>query len=414
MITGFIPMATPLCFGLNESFFLLIFFFHPLPFRVFSMTSAFSFERVVTDPCGARVGRLHTSHGVVDTPIFMPVGTQATVKAMTPEELKGVGVQIVLANTYHLFLRPGADIIARLGGLHRFMNWDRPILTDSGGYQVFSLGSLCKISEEGALFQSHIDGSRHFLRPEEAIAVQEKLGSDIMMQLDECPPADAGRERVASAMALSLRWAARCKAARDPEKPGRALFGIMQGGIDEGLRRESAAGLVDLGFDGYAMGGLSVGETRQSMLAVLAYAPHLLPVDKPRYLMGVGKPEDIVDAVACGVDMFDCVLPTRNARNGQLFTRRGPFNIKRSQNREDPGPIDPHCGCETCTRYSRAYLRHLFVNREILGLRLMTLHNLHYYLDLAAAMKNAIHRGNFTSFQQSFHSTLAGAGDATY
>ncbi|MBF0173735.1 MAG: tRNA guanosine(34) transglycosylase Tgt [Magnetococcales bacterium] len=372
------------------------------------MTSAFSFELMATDPCGARMGRMHTAHGMVETPIFMPVGTQATVKAMTPGELKGVGAQIVLANTYHLFLRPGADQVARLGGLHRFMNWDRPILTDSGGYQVFSLGALCRIREEGAMFQSHIDGSKHFLSPEAAIGVQETLGSDIMMQLDECPPADAPRERVAAAMALSLRWAARCKQARNPEKSDRALFGIMQGGIDEGLRRESAAGLVDLGFDGYAMGGLSVGESRATMLEVLSYAPQQLPVNQPRYLMGVGKPEDIVDAVACGVDMFDCVLPTRNARNGQLFTRKGPFNIKRSENRDDPGPIDPYCGCETCQQYSRAYLRHLYTTREILGLRLMTLHNLHFYLDLTRAMKNAIRQNRYSGFQRAFHQALAG------
>ncbi|HIJ82999.1 MAG: tRNA-guanine transglycosylase [Magnetococcales bacterium] len=372
------------------------------------MSDPFSFELVATDPCGARMGKVHTAHGTVETPIFMPVGTQGTVKAMTPGELKGVGAQIVLANTYHLFLRPGHEIVGRLGGLHRFMNWDRPILTDSGGFQIFSLGALCKISEEGALFRSHIDGSKHFLSPENAVSVQETLGSDIMMQLDECPPADARLSQVESAMALSLRWAGRGKSARDPEKSNRALFGIMQGGIHEGLRRESAFGLVDLGFDGYAMGGLSVGESREAMLGVLSYAPHLLPLDKPRYLMGVGKPEDIVDAVACGVDMFDCVLPTRNARNGQLFTRQGPFNIKRAENREDAGPVDRRCGCETCRHYSRAYLRHLYVNREILGLRLMTLHNLFYYLDLAHAMKEAIGQGRFISFQKAFHRALAG------
>ncbi|MBF0109576.1 MAG: tRNA guanosine(34) transglycosylase Tgt [Magnetococcales bacterium] len=372
------------------------------------MSSPFSFESIATDPCGARLGRLHTAHGIVETPIFMPVGTQATVKAMTPGELENLGARIVLANTYHLFLRPGAERIARLGGLHRFMNWQRPILTDSGGYQVFSLGPLCRISEEGALFHSHIDGSRHFLSPEEAIRVQETLGSDIMMQLDECPAGDAPRERVAAAMALSLRWGARCKSARDPEKSDRALFGIMQGGSDESLRRESAAGLVDLGFDGYAIGGLSVGESRATMMAVLSYAPQLLPSEKPRYLMGVGKPEDIVDAVALGVDMFDCVLPTRNARNGQLFTRKGPFNIKRAENRDDPGPIDPCCGCDACRHYSRAYLRHLYIGREILGMRLMTLHNLHFYLDLTRAMKDAIRRKGFTAFQRAFHGALAG------
>ncbi|HAT50448.1 MAG TPA: tRNA guanosine(34) transglycosylase Tgt [Alphaproteobacteria bacterium] len=368
----------------------------------------FSFELLATDPSGARAGRIHTPHGVIDTPIFMPVGTQATVKAMTPDELKGVGAQIVLANTYHLFLRPGAEIVAHLGGLHRFMNWDRPILTDSGGYQVFSLGKLCKINEEGALFQSHIDGSRRFLSPEEAIRVQETLGSDIMMQLDECPPGDAPIQHVTKAMALSLRWAERCQKARHPEKPNHALFGIMQGGMHPQLRRESAAGLIDLGFDGYAIGGLSVGEGRSTMLEVLSYAPGLLPVERPRYLMGVGKPQDIVDAVGYGVDMFDCVLPTRNARNGQLFTRQGPFNIKRNENRDDPNPVDPCCRCETCRHYSRAYLRHLYINREILGMRLMTLHNLHYYLELTQTMRTAIFQKNFATFQKKFHGALAG------
>ncbi|MBF0421564.1 MAG: tRNA guanosine(34) transglycosylase Tgt [Magnetococcales bacterium] len=372
------------------------------------MSEFFSFELLATDPSGARAGRLHTPHGVVDTPIFMPVGTQATVKAMTPAELEQVGAQIILNNTYHLLLRPGPDLIVRFGGVHRFMNWDRPILTDSGGYQIFSLGSLCKITEEGALFQSHIDGSRHFLSPEQAIRVQEQLGSDIMMQLDECPPGGADGGHVRRAMELSLRWAARCQAARDPEKSDRALFGIMQGGTHESLRRKSAAALVAMEFDGYAIGGLSVGESRDSMLSVLSYAPELLPLDKPRYLMGVGKPEDIVDGVRSGVDMFDCVLPTRNARNGQLFTRFGAFNIKRAGNRDDPSPIDHECGCETCQHYSRAYLRHLFINREILGIRLMTLHNLFYYLSLSREMRAAIIAGKFLDFYRDFFQARGG------
>ncbi|MBF0420671.1 MAG: tRNA guanosine(34) transglycosylase Tgt [Magnetococcales bacterium] len=364
----------------------------------------FTFELLATDPSGARAGRLHTDHGMVETPIFMPVGTQATVKAMTPGELQSIHAQIILNNTYHLFLRPGHALIKQLGGVHRFMNWDRPILTDSGGYQIFSLGKMCQIREEGALFQSHIDGSKHFLGPEVAIQVQEHLGSDIMMQLDECPAADASREQVKRAVELSLRWGERCKQAQSGT--GQALFGIMQGGIDEELRRKSASGLVSMGFDGYAIGGLSVGESRENMLQVLRYAPGLLPVDKPRYLMGVGKPVDLVDAVGLGVDMFDCVLPTRNARNGQLFTSRGPFNLKRSENRDHPGPIDEECPCETCRCYSRAYLRHLFINKEILGVRLLTFHNLSFYIGLMRQMREAIFAGNFVGFRDAFYRKL--------
>lgn len=365
------------------------------------MTARFRFELHHTDPTGARQGCFFTPHGCVETPVFMPVGTVATVKAMTPEEVRGAGAKIILANTYHLFLRPGHEIVARLGGLHRFMHWDGPILTDSGGYQVFSLAALRKITEEGVAFRSHIDGSARFLSPEIAVQVQEALGTDIVMQLDECPPYPADRAYLAKSMELSLRWAARCKTARTSDD-GRALFGIMQGGMEQDLRRASAAGLIEIGFDGYALGGLSVGEPKELMIEVLSYAPALLPADRPRYLMGVGKPEDLVMAVGCGVDMFDCVLPTRNARNGQLFTRRGPMNVKSARFREDPGPPDPECSCQTCQHYSLAYLHHLYRNREILGHRLMTLHNIHYYQDLMAEMREAIARGAFATFRKHF------------
>ncbi|MBF0191348.1 MAG: tRNA guanosine(34) transglycosylase Tgt [Magnetococcales bacterium] len=373
------------------------------------MNGRFSFELLHEDPSGARRGRVHTPRGVVETPAFMPVGTAATVKAMDPDDVRATGAGILLANTYHLFLRPGHETVARLGGLHRFMQWDGPILTDSGGYQVFSLASLRKISEEGVAFRSHLDGSSRFLSPEIAVRVQEKLDADILMQLDECPPYPAERDYLARSMELSLRWAARCKAARfDGGEDGRALFGIMQGGMDRDLRQASAQGLIEIGFDGYALGGLSVGEPKPLMAEVLSYAPALLPKDRPRYLMGVGKPEDLVMAVGCGVDMFDCVLPTRNARNGQLFTRRGAINVKTARFREDPGPADPECGCPTCRRFGLAYLHHLFRAREILGHRLMTIHNLHYYQDLMADMRAAVAADRFEAFRQEFHARRAG------
>jgi queuine tRNA-ribosyltransferase len=378
------------------------------------MSNPFYFEHQHTDPSGARLGRFHTPHGSVDTPIFMPVGTAATVKAMTTGELKQIGAQIILANTYHLFLRPGHELIKQMGGVHRFMNWDGPILTDSGGYQVFSLGDLRTISEQGVEFRSHIDGSKRFLSPEIAVAIQEALGADIIMQLDECPPHPAKREYLARSLEISLRWGKRCKEARNQEPNGSALFGIMQGGMHEDLRRISAAGLIDEGYDGYAMGGLSVGEPKEMMKEVLSYAPKLLPVEKPRYLMGVGRPEDLVMAVAAGVDMFDCVMPTRNARNGQLFNRRGAFNIKRRENRDSDQPVDRHCRCETCQHYSRAYLRHLFINKEILGHRLMTQHNLFFYLDLMENMRQAISQNRFTAFESSFAAAQAGDGDGAW
>ena len=366
-------------------------------------TGPFRFELLHTDPSGARRGRLHTPRGIIETPIFMPVGTAATVKAMTPDELRRAGAQIILGNTYHLYLRPGHELIERLGGLHRFMNWSGPILTDSGGYQVFSLGALRTIREEGVAFRSHIDGSPHSLTPEKAVRIQESLGAEIMMQLDECPPYPADRDYLARSLERSLRWGARCLAARSEERREiQALFGIVQGGMDEALRRQSAEGLVAMAFDGYALGGLSVGEPKELMAEVLSYAPNLLPREKPRYLMGVGKPEDLLLAVGSGVDMFDCVIPTRNARNGQLFTRRGVFNVKQARFREDPGPADPGCACDACRHYSLAYLHHLYRNNEILGHRLMTGHNLTFYLDLMAGMRAAIEADRFARFRQDF------------
>ncbi|MBF0628131.1 MAG: tRNA guanosine(34) transglycosylase Tgt [Magnetococcales bacterium] len=372
------------------------------------MERRFSFQLLRVDPTGARRGRISTPRGIIETPAFMPVGTAATVKTMDPDEVRATGAGILLANTYHLFLRPGHETVARLGGLHTFMQWAGPILTDSGGYQVFSLASLRKISEEGVAFRSHLDGSARFLSPEIAVRVQERLDSDILMQLDECPPYPAERGYLARSMELSLRWAARCKAARSDEHDGRALFGIMQGGMERDLRQASAEGLIEIGFDGYALGGLSVGEPKPLMAEVLSYAPAFLPADRPRYLMGVGKPEDLVMAVARGVDMFDCVLPTRNARNGQLFTRYGAINVKSARFREDPNPADPECGCSTCRRFGLAYLHHLFRAKEILGHRLMTLHNLHYYQDLMAGMRAAISADRFDAFQKEFHARRAG------
>ncbi|MBF0589190.1 MAG: tRNA guanosine(34) transglycosylase Tgt [Magnetococcales bacterium] len=361
----------------------------------------FHFELQHTDPSGARAGLMTTPHGTVETPIFMPVGTRGTVKAMTVEDVRRSGASMVLGNTYHLFLRPGADLIERLGGLHRFMNWDGPILTDSGGFQVFSLGKLRTIGEEGVSFQSHIDGSKCFLSPEIVVKAQEQFGSDVMMQLDECPPFPSERKYVARSMELSVRWAARSKAARvPPEKSGQALFGIIQGGMEEDLRRASAEALVEIGFEGYAIGGLSVGEPKEIMQEVLSYAPDFLPKAQPRYLMGVGKPEDLLYAVGRGVDMFDCVMPTRNARNGHLFVDGdgGHVNIKQARFREDPSSLDASCGCGTCAHYSRAYLHHLYKNREILGIMLMTQHNVHYYQALMKGMRLAILEDRFEAY----------------
>ena len=349
----------------------------------------------------ARRGRLHTRRGVVETPVFMPVGTQATVKAMYPETLKEIGAQIILANTYHLLLRPGHERVRALGGLHRFMNWDRPILTDSGGFQVFSLGELRKIDEQGVCFQSHLDGAAHVLTPESSIAIQEALGADIIMAFDECVPYPASRDYVAESTARSSRWAARCRQARRTED-GAALFGIVQGGMHRDLRAQSVADLLDIGFEGYAVGGLSVGESAELMYEVMDWTLPLLPRDRPRYVMGVGTPENLVEGVRRGVDMFDCVMPTRNARNGVLFTSFGKISIKQARYLDDDRPIDPDCDCYVCRHYSRAYLRHLYQSNEILSSMLNTHHNLHYYQQLMAGMRAAIETGTFEKFRAEF------------
>ena len=333
----------------------------------------------------------------------MPVGTQATVKAMSPEELKAAGVQIVLGNTYHLYLRPGCDIISRFDGLHRFMHWDRPILTDSGGFQVFSLAKLRKLTEEGYAFQSHIDGSRHMLSPEKSIAVQICLNSDIIMCLDQCLEHAATHEQAAAALALTTRWAARCKTYwQEQTDLQNSLFGIVQGGMFTDLRARSAEEIAAIDFPGYAIGGLSVGEPKSVMMEMAAHTLPLLPADRPRYIMGVGTPEDLVELVALGADMFDCVMPTRNARNGQLFTERGTINIRNARFREDEGPVDPSCDCYTCRHYSLAYLRHLYMAREILSSRLNTIHNIYYYLNLVKTMRAAILAENFDHFKKAF------------
>lgn len=358
----------------------------------------------------ARAGRLVLAHGVVETPVFMPVGTYGTVKAMTPEELVDLGAQIILGNTYHLMLRPGEQLVAELGGLHRFMHWERPILTDSGGFQVFSLGDLRRIDEAGVTFRSPINGDKVFLDPERSMAVQRALGSDIVMAFDECTPYPASLDAARDSMALSMRWAARSKAAHG-DNPS-ALFGIVQGGVYPELRRESAAQLLDIGFDGYAIGGLSVGEPKEDMLEMTAHTAALLPVDRPRYLMGVGTPSDLVEGVRRGIDMFDCVMPTRNARNGHLFTAGGVVRIRNAVHRAADEPLDPACDCYTCRHYSRAYLHHLDRQNEILGARLNTLHNLAYYLGLMRRARAAIQRGDFAAFAADFHAAqAAGEGD---
>jgi queuine tRNA-ribosyltransferase len=365
-----------------------------------------TFELITKDPgSAARLGSLTTTHGRIDTPIFMPVGTQATVKAMTPEELVEVGSQIILANTYHLYLRPGHELIGRLGGLHKFMHWDRPILTDSGGFQVFSLGELRKISEEGVKFRSHIDGSSHFISPEVSIAIQESLGADIAMCFDECPPYPAEYSYVKKSLELTTRWARRCKEAHS--RPDQALFGIVQGGMHPELRRESALQLTDIGFDGYALGGLSVGEEKSVMHDMMLQCSDILPELSPRYIMGIGAPEDLIEGIHAGFDMFDCVMPTRNARNGALFTSFGRINIKAAIYTEDSSPIDPECGCYVCRNYSRAYLRHLYRSQEILASRLNSWHNLHFYLNLMAGARAAIAQGKFVEFRKEFYAKRA-------
>ncbi|MBT90602.1 MAG: tRNA guanosine(34) transglycosylase Tgt [Deltaproteobacteria bacterium] len=345
----------------------------------------------------ARAGKIETPRGSIHTPIFMPVGTLGTVKAMTPEELKNIGAEIILGNTYHLHLRPSDSLISKLGGLHRFMNWDRPILTDSGGFQVFSLAKLHKRSEEGVRFQSHLDGSSFWLTPEISISIQENLGSDIMMVFDECPEMPASHKKLQESLELTTRWAKRCKEVR---KTDQALFGIVQGGGELDLRRQSLEQMTEIGFDGYALGGLSVGESKEEMYYVLDHVAHEMPAVTPRYLMGVGEPEDLLAGIEAGIDMFDCVMPTRNARNGNLFTSEGKVTIKQAKYREDERPLDPNCNCSTCQHYSRAYLRHLYQCNEILAMRLNTLHNLHFYLQLMRDSRDAILAGNFSAFRQ--------------
>jgi len=362
------------------------------------------FTRLANDGL-ARRGRLTFPRGTVETPAFMPVGTYGTVKAMLPEELVELGAEIVLGNTFHLMLRPGVEVIARHGDLHGFMHWERPLLTDSGGFQVYSLGDLRKVTEQGVTFRSPVDGAVVFLGPEESMAVQRALGSDIVMIFDECTPYPVDAEVARGSMELSLRWARRSRDAHG-DNPA-ALFGIVQGGMYPELRHASLDGLLEIGFDGYAVGGLSVGEPKDERERILDGLAPLLPADRPRYLMGVGKPEDIVAAVSRGIDMFDCVLPTRNARNGHLFTRHGDLRIRNARHRDDAGPLDPGCGCYTCRHYSRAYLRHLYRCNEILSARLNTIHNLHYYLGLMAEMRAAIAAGRFADWVVEFHEQRA-------
>lgn len=366
---------------------------------------ASGFELLATSGA-ARRGRLHLLHGVVETPMFMPVGTVGSVKTMTPADLEAIGATIILGNTYHLYLRPGLEVLRAFGGLHRLIGWQRPILTDSGGFQIFSLAKLNKLSEDGAHFQSHLDGAKLLLTPELAVSIQETIGSDIHMVLDECTPYPATRERAADSMRRSMRWAARCRSAR--ARPELWQFGIVQGGVYPDLRRESAERLVDLGFEGYAIGGLSVGETKDEMTTTIEAATAVLPADKPRYLMGVGTPLDLIEAVARGVDLFDCVMPTRNGRNGTLFTSVGRINIKNLKYRLQDTPLDPNCACYTCRTFSRAYLRHLFVSGELTGLRLLTLHNLAYYLNLIARVRAAIEAGTFAVLRDEQQSLWGG------
>jgi queuine tRNA-ribosyltransferase len=350
---------------------------------------------------GARRGRLSFDRGTIETPAFMPVGTYGSVKGLTPEEVKATGAEIILGNTYHLMLRPGDDLVAEFGGLHKFIHWDKPILTDSGGFQVFSLGKLRKITEEGVTFRSPVSGDKIYLTPERSMSVQRKLGSDIVMVLDECTPYPATESDAKRSMEMSLRWAMRSKVAHG-DNPS-ALFGIVQGGMYRHLRDISARGLIDIGFDGYAIGGLSVGEPKDLMMPILAHTTPLLPSNKPRYLMGVGTPEDLVEGVRRGVDMFDCVMPTRNGRNGYLFTETGVLKLRNSRYKEDKNPIDPNCDCYTCQHYSRAYLRHLDRCNEMLGPRLCSIHNVHYYQKLMKGMRDAIADNTFEKFVHLFY-----------
>ena len=375
--------------------------------------SACAFALAATDGA-ARAGRLTTAHGVVETPVFMPVGTRGTVRSLSPDDLREAGAQIVLGNTYHLLLRPGHELIRELGGLHRFMGWDGALLTDSGGFQVWSLAKLRRIGADGVEFRSPVDGSTHFLSPELAIEVQHALGADLIHPLDECLGYPATRAETERSLALTLAWAARSQAAhRAHGAGGQALFGIVQGGTHEDLRRRAAAETLALGFEGYAIGGLAVGEPKPAMQDLTELVAGLLPADRPRYLMGVGKPEDLVEAVARGVDLFDCVLPTRNARNGQCFTWDGPVAIKHARFARDPAPLDAACGCYGCRRFSRAYLRHLFMSEELLAYRLLSLHNVHFFVGLVRAMRAAIAAGAFGAFRARFFARYAVSSDAS-
>jgi queuine tRNA-ribosyltransferase len=365
----------------------------------------FGFELLAVDPSGARRGRLTTPHGVVETPAFMPVGTQATVKSLAPRNLEETGARIILANTYHLYLRPGHELIRDLGGLHRFMAWPGPILTDSGGYQVFSLGPLRTITEEGARFRSHLDGSSHLLTPERAVAIQEALGADVIMAFDECAPYPASRDYTERSTDLTTRWAKRCADAK--ARPDQALFGIVQGGMFPDLRRRSAEAIRAIGFDGYAIGGVSVGEPRETMFEIVAATAPALPADRPRYLMGVGTPADILAAIGLGVDLFDCVLPTRNARNGSLFVAGGKINIRNARYARDAAPVEEGCDCHACRTFSRAYLRHLAVAGEMLSGHLNTIHNLRHYARLVEGARTSIARGEFLEYSRALRSAEA-------
>ncbi|MGA1875320.1 MAG: tRNA guanosine(34) transglycosylase Tgt [bacterium] len=351
----------------------------------------------------ARAGEFFTAHGKVETPVFMPVGTQATVKAMTPASLRDIGAEIILGNAYHLYLRPGMKLIESLGGLHTFMSWEWPILTDSGGFQVFSLAQMRSISHEGVTFRSHLDGSKHFISPEDSMAIQQGLGSDILMAFDECLPYPVPYEYAANSMELTLEWARRCCQVHQTAKvPGQGLFGIVQGGVYKDLRERCAEALLDMDFDGYAVGGLMVGEPVETTYEMVSHTAAFLPADRPRYAMGLGLPEDIFRCVASGIDMFDCVIPTRNARNGCLFTHQGKLTIKNAQYASDPDPVDSECGCYTCRNFSRAYLRHLFMSGEILACILNTIHNLYFYIRLLKSIRLAIQEGRFREYWQTF------------
>ena len=376
------------------------------------MSTRFQFQ-ISARSGAARTGTIQMMRGEIRTPAFMPVGTAATVKGMKPESVRAAGADIILGNTYHLMLRPGAERVARLGGLHKFMNWDRPILTDSGGYQVMSLSDLNKLTEEGVEFRSHLDGSKHMLTPERSMEIQRLLGSDIVMAFDECPRADRPLAEIEASMEMSMRWAKRSRDAFDAggEHAARAaLFGIQQGALDETLRRRSAEALSEIGFDGYAIGGLAVGEGQEAMFATLDFAPGQLPDNAPRYLMGVGKPDDLVGAVERGVDMFDCVLPTRSGRNGQAFTWDGPMNLRNARFAEDTDPLDGKCACPTCATYSRAYLHHLIKSGEMLGAMLLTEHNIGFYQQLMQAMRDAIAQDRFAAFARGFRDTYLRTG----